>query len=71
MAEAGGPYNVGEGGSVTLDGSASTDPDGVIVAWEWDLDNDGNYETSGATAQFEAESYGVYTVGLRVTDDSA
>ena len=53
-----------------LDGSASSDPDGMVVAWDWDLDNDGTYEASGATVQFNAASFGTCTVGLRVTDDS-
>jgi PKD repeat protein len=70
VADAGGLYNADEGGSVLLDGSASSDPDGVIVAWDWDLDNNGSYETSGATALFNAAADGVFTVGLRVTDDA-
>ena len=70
VADAGGLYNADEGGSVLLDGSASSDPDGVIVAWDWDLDNNGSYETSGATALFDAAADGVFTVGLRVTDDA-
>ena len=70
VAEAGGPYSVDEGGCVLLDGSESADPDGTIVAWDWDLDGDGAYETSGATVAFDAGVFGTYTVGLRVTDDS-
>jgi hypothetical protein len=70
VADAGGPYNADEGGNVTLDGSASSDPDGTIVAWDWDLDNNGSFETSGATALFDAAADGKFTVGLRVTDDA-
>src|SRR5262249_20957715 len=40
-ANAGGPYSVGEGQATTLNGSGSGDPDGTIVAYEWDLDYDG------------------------------
>ena len=63
VAHAGGSYTVDEGGSVTLDGSASTDPENALVAWEWDLDNNGSYETSGVTALFDAAADGVFTVG--------
>src|SRR4029078_6887365 len=38
------------GQPATFDASGSTDPDGSIVAWEWDLDNDGVFERSGQTA---------------------
>ncbi|NQT16107.1 MAG: hypothetical protein HQ582_25345, partial [Planctomycetes bacterium] len=38
-------------------------------SYEWDLDNDGSYETAGVDAVFNATSDGVFTVGLRVWDD--
>jgi protocatechuate 3,4-dioxygenase beta subunit len=69
-ASAGEPYTADEGGSVLLDGSASTDPENALVAWDWDLDNNGSFETSGVTATFDAVADGVFTVGLRVTDDA-
>jgi YD repeat-containing protein len=59
------------GRSLTLDGSGSVDPDGTIVDWEWDLDDDGVYETdggSGATLDHVFTSAGTPTVRLRVTD---
>ncbi|MFH1921247.1 MAG: PKD domain-containing protein, partial [Planctomycetota bacterium] len=68
-AEAGGPYYVNEGSNLTLDASASTDPGLDIVSFEWDLDNNGSYETPGTTAIFNRTDDGPYTVGLRVTDD--
>ncbi|MCB1217747.1 hypothetical protein KDL44_10155 [bacterium] len=56
---------------VSLDASASTDPDGRIVSYEFDLDGDGKYDQTGidpdATASFGS---GSHTVRLRVTDDA-
>ena len=53
-ADAGGPYSILSGQAVTLDAAASSDPDeeygDTITSYEWDLDNDGSYELSGATA---------------------
>ena len=40
VANPNGPYYINEGDSVTLDASASYDPDGTIVQWQWDLNND-------------------------------
>ncbi|MDX6662860.1 MAG: hypothetical protein QOG09_962, partial [Solirubrobacterales bacterium] len=58
---------------VTFDGSGSSDPDGSIASYEWDLDGDGTYETdtgSTATTTHSFDTAGVHSVGLRVTDDS-
>ncbi len=66
------PANVGQ--SVTLDGSASSSPNGAVTKYEWDLDGNGTYETSsGATASTTAtfSTPGSQTVGLRVTDSAA
>lgn len=53
IANAGGPYEVDEGGSVTLSASA-TDPNGGPFTFEWDLDDDGTFETNGQTVTFSA-----------------
>lgn len=49
VAVPGGPYAAEEGAAVTLDGSGSSDPDAAlgdrIVRYEWDLNNDGVFET--------------------------
>jgi PKD repeat protein len=72
-ADAGGPYTVNEGGSVTLDGTGSSDPDGSIVAHRWDLDGDGSFEATGSTTTFDASTIDGTTsvnVDLEVEDDS-
>jgi len=51
--------------SVTLDGSASTDPDGTIVAFEWRI---GDLSVSGAVASVDLP-VGKHTAVLTVTDN--
>ena len=56
---------------VLFDGSASSDPEGPIARYEWDLDGNGSFETDTGVAPTVTRSYssaGDYTVGLRVTD---
>jgi subtilisin-like proprotein convertase family protein len=56
----------------TFDGSSTTDPDGTIAHYEWDLDGNGSYETDGGASPTTTKTYaatGSVTVGLRVTDD--
>jgi uncharacterized repeat protein (TIGR01451 family) len=70
-ALAGGPYTANEGEVFRLDGSASFDRDGELVAWEWDLDGDGAFvDASGPTVLWSFAQQGVYPVALRVRDDS-
>lgn len=50
----------------SVDGTASSDPDGTIASWAWDF---GDGATgSGATAQHAYVLAGTYTVRLTVTD---
>jgi PKD repeat protein len=67
------PNPVLSGSTVTFDGSASSDPDGTVAKYEWDLDGNGSYETNGGTKATTSTTYatpGNRTVGLRVTDNS-
>jgi Concanavalin A-like lectin/glucanases superfamily/PKD domain len=57
---------------VAFNGSGSTDPDGTVAKYEWDLDGDGTYETSTGATSTTSKSFaaaGAVTVGLRVTDN--
>ena len=54
--------------TVAFDGSASSDPDGTIVAWDWSFGDGAT--ASGATATHTYDSAGSFTAQLRVTDDS-
>jgi PKD repeat protein len=66
------PSSATKGQLVTLDASASTDPDGTVAKYEWDLDGNGSYETNTGTTPTTSRSYGAagtVEVKLRVTDD--
>jgi VCBS repeat-containing protein len=84
VAEAGSGYQVGEGGTVMLDGSGTHDAEqsAESLVYAWDLDGDGIYGETGTNAQrgdetgmyptFSAASLdgpSTWTVRLRVTDD--
>jgi hypothetical protein len=64
--------------SVQFDGTGSSDPDGSITDYEWDLDGNGAYNDPGpeadarglATAEFEYTAAGQHTARLRVSDDT-
>lgn len=73
-ADANGPYSVDEGGTVALDGSASSDPDGDPLTYEWDLDNDGTFETVGQSPTFSTagrDGPDSQIVNLQVCDPQA
>ncbi|HXH07533.1 MAG TPA: PKD domain-containing protein [Vicinamibacterales bacterium] len=52
---------------ITFDGSASTDPDGSVVAWNWRF-SDGDTRT-GRVVQIAFDQPGSYSATLTVTDD--
>jgi PKD repeat protein len=66
-ADAGGPYTGDEGSPITLTGNGS-DPDGDPLTYAWDLDNNGDFETSGRVVTNIWPDDGNFTVNLRVTD---
>jgi hypothetical protein len=83
VADAGGPYMVGEGAPLVLDAKASSDPDSTnppsnnsdIVLYAWDLDYDGvtfdaNFSTTSPIAAAPAfpDDFATRDIALRVTD---
>jgi hypothetical protein len=59
---------VGEGSTVTFDGSGSRD-DGTIEKYEWDWNNDGAFDAEGASVTHVFADNGPATVALRVKDN--
>jgi uncharacterized delta-60 repeat protein len=57
------------GETVDLDGSGSTDSDGTVASYAWDLDDDGEHDdATGAVTTTTFTTAGDHTVGLLVTD---
>ena len=61
------PSKPKEGQEVTFS-STSGDPDGALSKQEWDLNNDGTFERTGAVVSTTKLKAGTRTVNLRVTD---
>ena len=70
VVDAGGPYDVDEGGSVMVSATGS-DPDEDLLTYAWDLDNNGEFETPGQEVSFPAEALdgpSTRTIRVRATD---
>lgn len=69
--DAGGPYQIDEGGTVQVTATGS-DPENGALTYAWDLDNNGSFETSGQTVTFSAASLdgpNNKTIAVQVTDN--
>jgi methionine-rich copper-binding protein CopC len=69
-ADAGGPYSVNEGSSVTVSATGS-DADGDTLTYAWDLDDNGSYETAGQSVSFDASALdgpSSHTIKVQATD---
>lgn len=70
VADVGGPYTGEIPAAVALSAAASTDPDGTIASYAWDLDNDGSFDdATGVSASFTCSTPGTFPVAVRVTDN--
>jgi thiol-disulfide isomerase/thioredoxin len=54
---------------IHFSGACSYDVDGTVDLYEWDMDADGTYETTGVDLILNIATAGDYQVQLRVTDD--
>ena len=63
------PPNPAINETVTFNASASYDPDGSIVSYNWSFDDGNIANTTEAIITHSYASAGVYTVNLTVTDD--
>ena len=66
VAIIGGPPNGEVGVALAFDGSASTDPEGGSLAFEWSIGS--GTPSAGAVASFTFDAPGAYTVTLTVRD---
>jgi PKD repeat protein len=66
VANTGGPYSGAVNVAITFNGSASSDPDGSVVGYQWNFGDGGS--AAGATPVHAYVATGTYTVSLTVTD---
>jgi hypothetical protein len=64
-----GPYTANEGALLNLNGSGA-DPNGGAVSFAWDLDNNGSFETFGASVSNTWPDNGAFVVGFRAREDA-
>ncbi len=63
------PTSPAPGEWVQFDASASYDPDGNIVSYQWDFNGDGTVDATGQVVYHSYAAPGTYNVRLVVTDD--
>lgn len=63
------PFSPRPGEWVTFDASSSHDPDGTIVSYRWDFENDGAFDAFGKVVHHQFPIAGTYNVRLVVTDN--
>ncbi len=81
VANTGGPYAIEVGQGISLNATASSDPDAAsgdsIASYSWDINNDGTFGdatgvtpalTWGQLQSFGISSPGTYTIKLQITD---
>jgi PKD repeat protein/glucose/arabinose dehydrogenase len=54
--------------TVQFDSSGTTDPDGDVLTWSWDFDNDGTEDSTDPAPSHTYDTAGDYTAVLTVTD---
>ena len=72
IADADGPYNGTVNQSITFNASKSYDPDGTIIGYRWDFNNDTLWDTGWLTLPTINYTYpaeGNYTIVLQVKDN--
>ena len=66
--DAGGPYSTSVNNGVLVN-AMGYDPEGKDLAYAWDLDNDGYFETPGYEVWYQAGAEtGIFTIAVQVTD---
>ncbi|HEX5220507.1 MAG TPA: phosphatidylinositol-specific phospholipase C domain-containing protein [Verrucomicrobiae bacterium] len=70
IPNAGGPYVVNEGNTLTLDASGTTDPDNGVLTYRWDFDNNGTWDATNSSPKISRlySNQGNHTVRLQVSD---
>ena len=66
------PNPVAAGAPVLLDARGSSDSDGTIVKYDWDLDGNGSFETTTGATATHSHTYpnaATFNVGVKVTDN--
>ena len=63
------PDNQLDGQPVSFNATTSSDADGTITNYQWDMDDDGNYDSTGIAVNYTYPAPGTYTARLHITDN--